>query len=106
MLRCFIFLDTSIYDATDRVVFEPNGNGFWMRVRQWIEQFLHIQWQAEVFMELDEEEAFFVYGDRATMTRDELDNGRSIAEVGVAPVKPADFVIFRIAHFPATRDAA
>jgi phage tail sheath protein FI len=46
-----------------------------------------------------EEEAFFIRCDRSTMTQDDLDNGRLIVEIGIAPVKPAEFVIFRIAQW-------
>lgn len=97
--RLFIFLEASIFRGTQWVVFEPNNESLWARVRQTIEQFLRTQWRAGALMGTKEAEAFFVKCDRTTMTQDDIDNGRLIVVIGVAPVKPAEFVIFRIAQF-------
>lgn len=94
--RLFIFLERSICQGTQWVVFEPNGEPLWARVRDTIRQFLRAQWQAGALMGRTEDEAFFVRCDRTTMTEDDILNGRLICEIGIAPVRPAEFVIFRI----------
>jgi phage tail sheath protein FI len=97
--RLFIFLEESIEEGTQWVVFEPNNEKLWARVRQTITQFLTRVWKDGALMGSTAEEAFFVKCDRTTMTQDDLDNGRLIVLIGVAPVKPAEFVIFRIAQW-------
>ena len=62
-------------------------------------QFLTTQFRNGALMGTRPEEAFFVKVDRTTMTPDDIDNGRLICIIGVAPVKPAEFVIFRLAQF-------
>lgn len=96
--RLFIFLEKSIYQGTQWVVFEPNNEALWARVKQSISLFLTEQWRAGALMGSTPEEAFFVTCDRTTMTQNDIDNGRLIVMIGVAPVKPAEFVIFRIAQ--------
>jgi phage tail sheath protein FI len=103
--RLFIYLEASIFRGTQWVVFEPNDERLWARVRQTITQFLRTEWRAGALMGLKEEEAFFVKADRTTMTQNDIDNGRLIVVIGVAPVKPAEFVIFRIAQFTANPNA-
>jgi phage tail sheath protein FI len=93
--RLFLYLEESIDEATQWVVFEPNDEPLWARVRQSIETFLVRVWRNGALMGAVEEEAFFVKCDRNTMTQDDIDNGRLICLIGVAPVKPAEFVIFR-----------
>jgi phage tail sheath protein FI len=102
--RLFIFLEASIYRGTQWVVFEPNNERLWVRVRETIEQFLRGQWRQGAMMGLREQEAFYVRADRSTMSQDDIDNGRLIVEIGIAPVKPAEFVIFRITQFTANRE--
>lgn len=97
--RLFIFLEESIEDGTQWVVFEPNDEKLWARVRQTITQFLTRVWRDGALMGTTPGEAFFVKCDRTTMTQDDIDNGRLIVLIGVAPVKPAEFVIFRIAQW-------
>jgi phage tail sheath protein FI len=97
--RLFLFLEESIEEGTQWVVFEPNDEKLWARVRQTITQFLTRVWKDGALMGTTPEEAFFVKCDRTTMTQDDLDNGRLIVIIGVAPVKPAEFVIFRIAQW-------
>lgn len=94
--RLFIFLEESIKNGTNWVVFEPNDERLWARVHQTIDAFLTGVWQAGALMGSSASEAFFVSVDRSTMTQDDIDNGRLICVLGVAPVKPAEFVIFRI----------
>lgn len=97
--RLFIFIEESIEEGTQWVVFEPNDERLWARVRQTVTQFLTTQWRAGALMGTTAEEAFFVKVDRTTMTQDDIDNGRLICIIGLAPVKPAEFVIFRLAQF-------
>ncbi|MBI4539736.1 MAG: phage tail sheath family protein [Gemmatimonadetes bacterium] len=94
--RLFIFLEESIDEGTQWVVFEPNAEPLWDRVRRSIESFLITVWRNGALMGTRQEEAFYVKCDRTTMTQDDIDNGRLICYIGVAPVKPAEFVIFRI----------
>lgn len=94
--RLFIFLEESIKKNTNWVVFEPNDQGLWDRVQRTIENFLTTVWRSGALMGASTAEAFFVKVDRTTMSQDDIDNGRLICVIGVAPVKPAEFVIFRI----------
>jgi Bacteriophage tail sheath protein len=94
--RLFIYVEESIDEGTQWVVFEPNDERLWARVRQSISNFLTTVWRDGALEGTKAEEAFFVTCDRTTMTQDDLDNGRLIAVIGIAPVKPAEFVIFRI----------
>jgi phage tail sheath protein FI len=104
--RLFLFLEESIDEGTQWVVFEPNNEKLWARVKQTIEQFLRTVWRNGALMGLTEAEAFFVKCDRTTMTQDDIDNGRLICIIGVAPVKPAEFVIFRITQFSGGSEVA
>lgn len=97
--RLFIFIEESIYKGTQWVVFEPNNEKLWGRVKATITQFLTTVWRDGALMGVKAEEAFFVKCDRSTMTQDDIDNGRLICVIGIAPVKPAEFVIFRIAQW-------
>lgn len=97
--RLFLFLEESIERATQWVVFEPNSEKLWARVKQTISQFLTTVWKDGALMGTTPEEAFFVKCDRTTMTQNDIDNGKLICVIGVAPVKPAEFVIFRIAQW-------
>lgn len=99
--RLFVFIEHSIDKGTQWAVFEPNGDRLWANVRQTIESFLHTLWRDGMLLGRTPEEAFFVRCDRTTMTQNDLDNGRLICLIGVAPVKPAEFVIFRIGQFTA-----
>jgi phage tail sheath protein FI len=94
--RLFIFLEHSIYDGTQWVVFEPNDDRLWARVKDTVRLFLRSQWRGGALFGRTEEEAFFITCDRTTMTQDDILNGRLICEIGIAPVRPAEFVIFRI----------
>jgi phage tail sheath protein FI len=94
--RIFIFVERSIDEGTQWVVFEPNDEKTWARVRQTIANFLTTVWRSGALFGTKAEEAFFVRCDRTTMTQDDIDNGRLICVIGIAPVKPAEFVIFRI----------
>lgn len=97
--RLFIYIEASIERGTQWVVFEPNDYRLWSRVKITITQFLTGVWRSGALMGTTPEEAFFVKCDRSTMTQDDIDNGRLICIIGIAPVKPAEFVIFRIAQW-------
>ena len=94
--RLFIFVEESIDEGTQWVVFEPNDEPLWARVRQTITNFLTSVWRSGALQGAKPDEAFFVKCDHSTMTQDDIDNGRLICVIGIAPVKPAEFVIFRI----------
>jgi phage tail sheath protein FI len=94
--RLFIYVEESIDEGTQWVVFEPNDEPLWARVRATITNFLISTWRSGALQGAKPDEAFFVKCDRTTMTQDDIDNGRLICLIGIAPVKPAEFVIFRI----------
>jgi hypothetical protein len=97
--RLFIFLEESIDEGTQWVVFEPNDKPLWDRVIQSVSAFLTRVWRDGALQGATPAEAFFVKCDRTTMTQDDIDNGRLIMLIGVAPVKPAEFVIIRIGQW-------
>ena len=94
--RLLIFLEDSIDRGLQWVVFEPNAEELWARVRRAVTNFLTTVWRNGALEGTTPAEGFFVKCDRTTMTRDDIDNGRLICVIGVAPVKPAEFVIIRI----------
>ncbi|MFL6125983.1 phage tail sheath family protein [Actinophytocola sp.] len=94
--RLFLFLEESIDEGTQWVVFEPNDESLWALVRQTVANFLTTVWRSGALAGTTADEAFFVHCDRTTMTDDDIANGRLICVIGVAPVFPAEFVIFRI----------
>lgn len=94
--RYFLFLEHSIENATSWVVFEPNGERLWANVRATVYDFLYNEWVNGHLLGSKPESAFFVRCDRSTMTQNDLDNGRLVCLVGVAPLRPAEFVIFRV----------
>ena len=96
--RLFIFIEESIKANTSWAVFEPNDEVLWVRVQRTISVFLNSLWRNGSLAGTSPEEAFFVNIGRDTMSQDDIDNGRLICVIGVAPVKPAEFVIFRISQ--------
>ena len=94
--RLFIYVEESIKANTSWVVFEPNSTELWDRVTRTIETFLSTCWRDGALAGSTPSEAFFVECGPTTMTQDDIDNGRLICQIGIAPVKPAEFVIFRI----------
>ncbi len=101
--RYFAYLERSIELGTQWVVFENNDHRLWANVRRTVEDFLFNEWKSGRLFGEKPEEAFFVRCDRSTMTQNDLDNGRLICLVGVSPVRPAEFVIFRIGQWTADR---
>ncbi len=96
--RLFIFIEESIKANTNWAVFEPNDEVLWVRVKRTIEVFLTGMWRDGSLAGTSPAEAFFVNIGHDTMSQDDIDNGRLICVIGVAPVKPAEFVIFRISQ--------
>jgi hypothetical protein len=94
--RYFIYLEASIDRGTQWAVFEPNGEALWANVRTTVSDFLYNEWMNGALLGGTPKEAFFVRCDRSTMTQNDLDNGRLVCQVGVAAIKPAEFVIFKI----------
>ena len=104
--RLFIYLEHSIDKGTQWAVSEPNGERLWANIRRAVEDFLMIEWRSGALSGTKPEEAFFVKCDRSTMTQADLDQGRLICLIGVAVVRPAEFVIFRIGQWTADRPAS
>jgi phage tail sheath protein FI len=101
--RYFAYLERSIDKGTQWAVFEPNGERLWASVRRTVEDFLYNEWLNGALLGEKPDKAFFVKCDRSTMSQNDLDNGRLICLIGVAPLRPAEFVIFRIGQWTADR---
>lgn len=101
--RYFTYLEHSIDQGTQWAMFEPNGEALWNLVQRVIEDFLLHEWRSGALPGNKPEQAFFVKCDRTTMTQNDLDQGRLICLIGVAVVKPAEFVLFRIGRWTADR---
>ena len=99
--RLFIFVEESIKASTNWVVFEPNDSMLWSRVSITVASFLDNLWRAGMLAGDSAAEAYFVEIGTNTMSRDDIENGRLICNIGIAPTKPAEFVIFRISQFTA-----
>ena len=101
--RYFLFLEASLDRGTQWAVFEPNGDRLWERVRASVDAFLLGQWRQGALAGITADEAWFVRCGRDTMTQDDLDAGRLVVGVGVAPLRPAEFVLIRIGQWTADR---
>ena len=101
--RLLIYLEHSIDRGTQRAVFEPNDEPRWTNIRGVIDNFLTLEWRNGALAGSKPSEAFFVRCDRGTVTQADLDGGRLVALVGVAPVRPAEFVSFRIGQVVSLR---
>jgi phage tail sheath protein FI len=99
--RYFAYLEHSIDKGTQWAVFETNGEALWAKVRSTIGDFLLNEWQSGALLGEKPEKAYFVRCDRSTMTQNDVDNGRLVVLIGVAPLRPAEFVIFRIGQWTA-----
>lgn len=95
--RLFIYVMESIKASTNWVVFEPNDNTLWQRVDLTISAFLEGMWRTGMLAGGSPGEAYFVeIGPGTTMTMDDIRAGRLICNIGIAPSRPAEFVIFRL----------
>src|SRR5713101_1723687 len=97
--RLFNYLEESILGGTQWAVFEANDYALWAKLRRTISAFLVNEWRKGSLFGLTPDQAFFVKCDDETNTAESIDAGMVICEIGVAPVKPAEFVIFRLAQF-------
>ena len=97
--RLVIFIEASIQKGTQWVVLEPNDEPLWTRVRSSVSNFLTGLWKGGMLPGQKPEQAFFVKCDRATMRQADLDQGRLVMVIGIAPIKPAEFVIFKIGQW-------
>ena len=93
--RLFIFLEQSIERGLRWVVFEPNDFSLWKSIKRNVSTFLRVQWEAGMLVGSTDDRAFFVRCDETTNTPATIAVGQVIAEIGVAPSKPAEFVVFR-----------
>lgn len=97
--RFFNMAEESIKNATEQFVFEPNDRNTWVRVKSMIENYLTQQWKAGALMGASTKEAYFVHvGLGETMTEQDIWEGRMIVEIGMAVVRPAEFIILRFMH--------
>jgi len=100
--RYLIYLEHSIDDGTQWAVFENNGPQLWAEVSDSIDSFLNSEFAQGNLLGNSPSDAYFIRCDRTTMTQNDLDNGRMICLIGVALLKPAEFVIFRIGQMTAS----
>lgn len=97
--RFFNMVEESTKKATEPFVFEPNDANTWVKVRGMIENFLILQWRAGALAGAKPEQAFYVrVGLGQTMTAQDILEGRMIVEIGMAVVRPAEFIVLRFSH--------
>lgn len=97
--RFYNMVEESVKKATEPFVFEPNDANTWVKVRAMIENFLILQWRAGALQGAKSDDAFFVrVGLGETMTALDILEGRMIVEIGLAVVRPAEFIILRFSH--------
>ncbi|MHC4389984.1 MAG: phage tail sheath family protein [Planctomycetota bacterium] len=104
--RLFIMIEQSIEIGTQWVVFEPNDHGLWKKITRDIRAFLYRIWRSGALFGKTPEEAFYVKCDEETNPPEVIDAGQVITEIGICPVKPAEFVIFRIGQWQAGSDVS
>ncbi|MFJ4340930.1 phage tail sheath family protein [Streptomyces sp. NPDC088915] len=100
--RLFNYLEESILLGTQWVVFEPNDDRLWSSIRRNVTAFLTEEWRRGALFGRTADEAFYVKCDRENNPQESIDQGRVVCEIGVSPVKPAEFVVFRLAQFSDT----
>jgi phage tail sheath protein FI len=103
--RLFNFIESSILAGTQWVVFEPNDQDLWQRIRRTVTGFLLGLWREGALFGGTPEQAFYVKCDEETNPPDVIDAGRVVIEIGVCPVKPAEFVVFRISQLSSSGTA-
>jgi phage tail sheath protein FI len=104
--RLFNMIETTIMDGTQWVVFEPNDLALWQKVKRTLNAYLRGLWRDGALFGASPAEAFYVKCDAENNPPESIDLGRLIVEVGIAPVKPAEFVIFRISQWQGGSAAA
>ena len=100
--RLFNMIETTIMNGTQYAVFEPNDQKLWEGLKRTVGSFLRGLWRDGALFGATAEQAFYVKCDSETNPPESIDLGRVVVEVGIAPVKPAEFVIFRIAQIKET----
>jgi phage tail sheath protein FI len=98
------YIQASVERGTLWAAFEPNGEPLWADVRSSVNDFLLKEWRQGALLGTKPQEAFFVRCDRSTMTQNGIDQGRLVCTVGIAVVRPAEFVIFRIGQWSGSAD--
>ena len=93
--RTALFIEASVYQGLDWVVFEPNDEPLWAKIRLNVGDFMHQLFQQGAFQGTTPKEAYFVKCDRDTITQNDIDQGSVNILVGFAPLKPAEFVILK-----------
>jgi hypothetical protein len=97
--RFFNMVEESVKKATSQFVFEPNDANTWVKVRAMIENFLILQWRAGALAGAKPEQAFYVrVGLGQTMTAEDILNGYMHIEIGMAVVRPAEFIVLKFSH--------
>ncbi|UCH43013.1 MAG: phage tail sheath family protein [Dehalococcoidales bacterium] len=104
--RLFNFVEKSIERGTQWIVFEPNDMDLWARIRRDVKAFLTTVWRSGALFGATPAQAFYVKCDEENNTPDLRDLGQVIIEIGMAPVKPAEFVIFRISQWASGSDTS
>ncbi|HEX8920093.1 MAG TPA: phage tail sheath C-terminal domain-containing protein, partial [Pyrinomonadaceae bacterium] len=99
--RTLLFLRESIDEGTQWVVFEPNSPALWQKISRNVTAFLMNVWRSGALFGLTPQEAFYVKCDKETNPQSSIDQGKVVTEIGVAIVRPAEFVIFRISQWAA-----
>jgi uncharacterized protein len=102
--RLFNYIEGSILNGTQWVVFEPNDLDLWQRIRRTLNAFLLRVWRDGALFGATPEQAFYVKCDAETNPPEVVDAGQVIVEIGICPVKPAEFVVFRLSQFSGGSD--
>lgn len=97
--RYFNYLEESILSGTQWVVFEPNDSTLWARIRRNISAFLTQEWRGGALFGANPADALYVKCDAEVNPVESIEQGRVVCEIGVAPVRPAEFVVFRLAQY-------
>jgi phage tail sheath protein FI len=97
--RLFNYVEKSILNGTNWVVFEPNDQFLWSAVKRTITMFLRRVWRSGALFGSTPEQAFYVKCDAENNPEENRDVGILTVDIGIAPVKPAEFVVFRLSQF-------
>ena len=100
MRRLYNYVESSLMNGTQWVVFEPNDKDLWQRLIRTIRSFLYRVWQDGGLFGETAEQAFYVKCDDETNPSEVIEAGQLVCEIGLAVVKPAEFVVFRLAQLP------
>jgi phage tail sheath protein FI len=104
--RLFNFISDSIRQGTQWAVFEPNDEHLWIQLQIAVSNFLTVSWREGALFGGTPDEAFYVKCDKETNPQVVVDAGQVVTEIGIAPVKPAEFVVFHISQYTAGGEGA